>query len=153
LVAAAGCGPLHFADAMGAPDDGATDPFGGPTGAPPTGTKWQGVDVGGDCGRTYRAWVLVDEVCGMTDDPHYADAFHTPMFRDGVVVGGTLYVVDGSTLWALDAADPAHITRQALVTGVGTPIAIAAHNNLLLLAAADEGLVALDITQPVAPVE
>jgi hypothetical protein len=67
LVAA--CGPVHFSDVEGAPKDRASDPFQAPDDAPPTGSKWEGRDVKGECGRTYRAWVLVDEVCGASDSP------------------------------------------------------------------------------------
>src|SRR4026209_2984530 len=71
-----------------------------PSGTAPTGSKWQGVEVDGACGGKTIAWVLVDEVCGNTEAPDYLDGFHAPIFRDGALVGSTLFTVDASHLWA-----------------------------------------------------
>ncbi len=148
-LCAASCSSMGFGDVQGAPDDqGIPSP---PGEAPPTGSKWQGVEVEGECGGTTLAWVLVDEVCGGTTDPGYLDAFHAPIFRDGAVVGSTLYTVDASYLWALDATDPTDLARQGLVAGVGQPLALAARGGDLLVAAGGEGLLILDGADPASP--
>jgi hypothetical protein len=144
-----GCEPFHLSDVTGPPGDGSGP--GGPSGPPPTGEKWQGVDVTGSCGRTYLAWELVDEVCGGIGDPNYTDAFHAPMLRDGATVGERLYAVDGSALWLLDASDPTALAERAVLTGLGEPIAIAAAGTTVAIAAGGAGLVVLDATDADAP--
>jgi len=122
-----------------------------PQDPPPTGSKWQGVEVDGNCGRTSLGWVLVDEVCAGTDDPAYLDYFHAPMFRDGASLNGLLYAVDATHLWVLDAAEPTHIGRHALLAGFGQPLAIEAYEQKLIVAGGSAGLLVLDTTEPMAP--
>ncbi len=123
-----------------------------PSDPPPTGSKWQGVEVEGACGRLGIAWVLVDEVCGGTDDPAYLDAFRAPMFRDGARVGDLMYVVDATHLWVLDVSDPEGINRHRLLGGLGEPLAVALHGGDLLIAAGSAGLLRLDLSEPLQPV-
>jgi hypothetical protein len=136
-------------DGMGAPMDGGIP--GGPTDPAPTGNKWQGVEVE-ECGRTTIAWVLVDEVCAGTDDPNYLATFRTPMFRDGAMIGSKLFTVDATHLWVLEATSPDAIAREALIGGLGQPLAVKSHGADLVMAAGSEGLLVLDVTDPAAPV-
>lgn len=118
----------------------------------PTGQTYD-VVVGKDaCGHKGIYWVLVDEMCGNTDDPNYTDRFRAPMFRDGAVIGDALFAVDGTHLWTLDVSVPESPPRKSLIAGVGTPIGAAAHGADLLLAAGDEGLIVMDVSDPTAPV-
>jgi hypothetical protein len=145
----AACNGLDASDVTGAPPaQGIPSP---PGQAPPTGSKWEGVEVEGECGGMTLAWVLVDEICGGTADPDYLDAFHAPIFRDGAIVGSTLFTADASYLWALDASDPAKLGRQGMVAGVGQPLALASRGQDLLVAAGGEGLLVLDGADPASP--
>ncbi len=117
-----------------------------PAEPPPTGNKWQGIQVTGDCGRTTLAYVLVDEVCGGTDDPAYMDYFHAPIMRDGVEIDGRLYTVDATSVWVLDVTQPDETSRHALLGGFGEPLAVGEHEGDLILAAGDEGLIVVDVT-------
>ena len=90
-----------------------------PSTPPPTGNKWDEIEIEGECGRTTLAYVLVDEVCGGTDDPGYMAAFHAPIMRDGARFGDTLYAADASYLWVLDVADPTSVERRQLLSGFG----------------------------------
>ncbi|MBW2453879.1 MAG: hypothetical protein JRI68_05195, partial [Deltaproteobacteria bacterium] len=103
-------------------------------------------------GRLGIAWVLVDEVCGGTDDPAYLDYFRAPMFRDGARVGDLMYVVDATHLWVLDVSDPEGINRHRLLGGLGEPLALALHGGDLLIAAGSAGLLRLDLSEPLHPV-
>jgi hypothetical protein len=171
LVSLMGCEfvPSPVSDVRGAPDGGLGPPP-APDEAAPTGSKWAGVDVEGDCGRIVRRWTLVDEVCGLTDAPDYIEAFHAPLFRDGALVGETLYTVDGSNLWSLDVSDPVAPVRLGVLSGLGDPLAVAHEGNVelvvdaaghayahrdatLAVAAGEAGLVVLDATRPDAPRE
>lgn len=123
-----------------------------PTEAPPTGQKWQGVEVDGACGKLGLAWVLVDETCGGTDDPSYLDYFRAPMYRDGARIGDFLYVVDATHLWVVEAADPSGMSRQRLMGGLGQALAMARHGaDTVLIAAGSAGLIVLDASDPLAP--
>jgi hypothetical protein len=146
--AALGCGGMAQSGVVGAHDGGA---WGGPTEPPPTGTRWEGV-TSTSCGRETTVWLPVDEVCGGTERADYLEAFDAPMFRDGALVGGTLFAVDATHLWALDVADPQRAARRALVTGLGQPLGVAAYGDRLLLAAGAAGLVIADVSDPAAPV-
>lgn len=132
-------------------DDGGAPPE-PPSTRPPTGNKWDEIEVEGECGRTTLAYVLVDEVCGGTDDPGYMAAFHAPIMRDGARFGDTLYAADASYLWVLDVADPTSVERRQLLSGFGQPLALASHAGRLLVAAGDEGLLLVDTSVPEAPV-
>ncbi len=149
LLAACGDG-ADYGGQADAPDD--SGPPGPPSTPPPTGSKWQGVEVTGECGRTKLAFVLVDEVCGGTDDPAYMDYFHAPIMRDGALVGNDLFAVDATYLWVLDTSVPDQIQRKALLAGFGQPLAVATHGGLLLIAAGDEGLLVVDPSNPTSPV-
>lgn len=120
----------------------------GPSEPPPTGSKWEGVLVDGGCGRAKLAYVLIDEVCGGTDDPAYMDYFHAPIMRDGALIGQRLYAVDATQLWVLDVADPQNVERTALLAGFGQPMAVATHGGRVLLAAGDDGLIIVDVSVP-----
>jgi hypothetical protein len=122
-----------------------------PSQPPPTGSKWEGIEVTGECGRTWLSYVLVDEVCGGTDDPSYMDYFHAPIMRDGAILGGHLYAVDATYLWVLDVSDPTAPSRSALLAGFGQPLAVAVHAGHLLIAAGDEGLIVVDVSDPQSP--
>jgi hypothetical protein len=152
VVLTAACGPMDFGPASGVSDAPDWD---GPPGPPgedaPTGTKWEGVEVNGACGRISLAWVLVDEVCGGTEDPGYLDAFRSPMFRDGARIGDRVYAVDASHLWVLDAADPTAPKRLGMVGGLGHPLSVGVHAGRLVAAAGSEGLVLMDLSDPIAP--
>lgn len=142
----------YGSDAFSGPSDPGV-PSTPPSTPPPTGSKWQGVEISGDCGRTSLAWVLVDEMCGGTDDPGYLDALRVPMFRDGAVIGDALFTVDATHLWVLDVADPAAPARQTLAGGLAHPIAVGTHAGRLVVAAGDVGLVLLDVTSPEHPAQ
>lgn len=145
----AGCGPLHWDDVTGPPDgDG---PPGAPNTPAPTGSKWQAIASAGQCGRTTLDYVLVDEVCGGIDDPHYMDAFHAPIMRDGALLGDRMFAVDASYLWVIDMSDPTNPTRERLLTGFGEPLAVATHAGRLVVAAGNEGLLIVDVTDPLEP--
>jgi hypothetical protein len=103
------------------------------------------------CGREGVAWALVDEACGAIGSPEYARAFHAPMFRDGALVGSTLYAVDGTHVWVLDVTDQTAPARKLLVSGLGEPIATQALGSRLVIAAGREGLVLVDVSNPLAP--
>jgi tetratricopeptide (TPR) repeat protein len=149
LACAAACSSDSGSGVSGPPDDqGIPTP---PSDPPPTGNKWQGVEVEGACGRLGIAWVLVDEVCGGTDDPGYLDYFRAPMFRDGARIGDLMYSVDGTHLWVLDIDDASAIERQLLLGGLGEPLAVATHEGRLLIAAGSAGLLLLDLSEPLAP--
>jgi hypothetical protein len=123
-----------------------------PTEAPPTGQKWEGIEIDGACGKLGLAWVLVDETCGGTNDPAYLDYFRAPMFRDGARVGDFLYVVDATHLWVVEAADPSGMSRERLTAGLGEPLAMARHGEAaVLIAAGSAGLIVLDATDPLDP--
>jgi hypothetical protein len=137
-------------------DNVLTEPFDpgvptAPSEPPPTGSKWAGIEVEGECGGLTLAWVAVDEVCGSTDDPAYLEAFRAPMFRDGALLGSDMFVVDGSYLWSLDMSDHSAITRHALVSGLGQPLGVASHGGRLLVAAGSEGLLLVDVSDPADP--
>ncbi|MBL9026011.1 MAG: hypothetical protein JNL21_27715 [Myxococcales bacterium] len=134
----------------GPPDD--QGPPTAPTEPPPTGSKWAGIELTGECGRTTLAYVLVDEVCGGTDDPAYLDYFHAPIMRDGALIGSYLFAVDATYLWVLDTSDPSDPKRVALLAGFGQPLAVATHGGTLLLASGAEGLVVVDPSEPASPV-
>lgn len=133
----------------GPPDN--QGPPSAPTDPPPTGSKWQGVDLTGECGRTKLAFVLVDEVCGGTDDPEYMSYFHAPIMRDGALIGPYLFAVDATYLWVIDTTQEDEPSRVALLTGFGQPLAVATHASTLLVAAGDEGLIVVDPTSPASP--
>lgn len=145
-----GCGPFYFRDVQDAPPE--TDPPQPPEELPPTGQIWEEVVLDGQCGKQTIAWVLVDEMCGATSAEDYLARFRTPMFRDGVVLGSSLYTVDGTNLWALDVTSADSIPRKGLAAGLGTPISIEAHAGHLVIAAGGEGLLVVDVTDPAAPV-
>lgn len=93
-------------------------------------------------------WVLVDEVCGDgegNDDPR---TMYAPMFRDGAIVGSHLFAVDASHLWSIDLAT---MSRTALLSGLGQPLAVAKRGNELAIAAGREGLVLVDASNPASP--
>jgi hypothetical protein len=110
-----------------------------------------GVEVTGECGRTKLEFVLVDEVCGGTEDPAYMDYFHAPIMRDGAMIGTDLFAVDATYLWVLDTTDPEDIQRKALLAGFGQPLAVATHAGMLLIASGDEGLLVVDPSDPTSP--
>jgi LVIVD repeat len=141
------CSAASNGSALGAPADPGV-PSAPPTTPPPTGSKWKGVEVETDCGRTTLAWVAVDEMCAGVDDPDYLDSLRAPMFRDGVRIGDRLYTVDGTQLWVLDVSDPTAPSRVGLLAGLGHPLAVAAHAGHLLVAAGDAGLFVLDPDGP-----
>lgn len=146
LVAA--CGGLGSNDVMGAPDQDA-----GPSGpgTAPTGQTWEEVVDDKGCGRSGVTYVLVDEVCG-GDGLGYANPqLQAPMFRDGAVFGDTLLAVDATHLWGLDLRRRSDIQRTVLLSGLGQPVAAAAHGDELLLAAGERGLVRIDASDPRAP--
>jgi hypothetical protein len=143
LVAACGDG------GWGSPDNGG--PPGPPTDPPPTGSKWQGKETTDACGRVGLEYVLVDEVCGGTTDPGYMAAFHSPIVRDGALIGSDLFAVDATYLWVLDVSDPAAPSRKALVSGLGEPLALATHAGHLVIASGEEGLVIAETANPAAP--
>jgi hypothetical protein len=148
MFATAGCSGMgDDGGAFGAPQDPGI-PGTPPSTPPPTGGKWVGVEVEGDCGRTSIAWVVVDEMCGATDDPAYLDALRSPMFRDGALIGSSLYTVDATHVWVLDVTDPAAPARQTLTAGLGHPIAVGVHAGRLLIAAGELGLVIADVSVP-----
>ncbi len=139
------CGDGGF----GSPENGG--PPGPPTDPPPTGSKWEGKETTDECGRVGIEYVLVDEVCGGTTDPGYMAAFHSPIVRDGALIGTDLFAVDATYLWVLDVADPAAPKRRALVSGLGEPLALATHGSNLVIASGDEGLVIAEASNPAAP--
>lgn len=149
---AVACGPPPVA--VRVPPDGAPDnpgpPSSMPPGEPPTGQKWEPVDTD-DCGRDGIAWVLVDEVCGGTQDPDYMDYFRAPMFRDGARVGDQMYAVDATYLWVLDMTDHSAIQRQSLFAGLAEPLAVGQYEGRLLIAAGSGGLLELNLDNPSAP--
>ena len=127
------------------------NPPSAPTQPPPTGQRWEDVDVTDACGRTSTAWVLVDEICGGIDRPDYLDGFRVPMFRDGAQVEHHLYTVDATHLWVLDVSNALAVRREALIAGLGEPLAIVARGTDLFIASASDGLVIVDASDPVAP--
>jgi len=141
---------LGIVDGAGAPD-GPNGPPAPPPGPPPTGSKWEGIEVEGACGAITIEYVLVDEVCGGLGQPGYLDHFRSPMMRDGARIDGRLYAVDATNLWVLDATASDAMPREALLTGLGQMIAVAEHQGRLVIAAGGEGLVLLDLTDPLAP--
>lgn len=138
-------------------------PFDGPPGDAPTGQRFEEVEIEDGCGRTQLAFRLVDEVCGnATSDalgegtalPESGD-LAAPMFRDGAMVDGTLWAVDGTHLWVLDDSITASgsttegaPSRLSLIAGVGEALAIVAHGEGdaagTLIAGGDAGL--LEVT-------
>lgn len=153
-LALAGCGPFTYGgnDVSGPPEEPSPDDIPtSPDEPPPTGQIWDEVIVDGDCGHQSVSWVLVDEVCGARDAQDYLARFRAPMFRDGVVIGSVLFTIDGTNLWTLDVSDKGSIPRKGLVGGLGTPLAVGAHNGRLVLAAGGEGVIVLDVTVPEAP--
>ncbi len=136
-------------DLTGPPEQ--TPPPGAPSTPPPTGSKWSELPVEGECGHTKLAFVLIDEVCGGTDDPHYMDYFHAPIMRDGAAIGSHLFAVDASYLWVLDVADPSDMSRASLLAGFGTPLSVGVHGGDIVLAAGEEGLLVVDVSDPRAP--
>lgn len=149
LLVMAGCGADMDGGGAGPPDPGI--PTSPPTSPAPTGSKWKGVVVEGDCGRSTLAWVLVDEMCADVDDPGYLDALRSPMFRDGSLIDDTLYVVDATRLWVLDVTDPTQPVRRGVVGGLGHPLAIANHGGRLVIAAGEAGFVMLEPKLPGVP--
>lgn len=150
-ILTAGCSGGDWGDdGFGDPpeDDGPPSP---PSDPPPTGNKWVGVETTNDCGRTTLEYILVDEVCGMTEDPGYMAAFHAPIMRDGAVVADHLYAVDATNLWVIRADDPGRMDRSALVAGLGQPMSVAAHGGDLVVASGDRGLLVLDASLPEDP--
>ncbi|NUP04602.1 MAG: hypothetical protein HOW73_00905 [Polyangiaceae bacterium] len=147
----AGCGDFgdggEFIDEPPPPDGPPT----GPTDPPTTGSKWQGTLVEDDCGRVKLAYVLIDEVCGGTEDPFYMDYFHAPIMRDGVLIDDRLFAVDATNLWVLDMTDADEPKREALLAGFGQPMSVATHAGRLLIAGGDEGLLLVDVTDPASP--
>lgn len=128
------------------------DPPTGPANPPPTGSKWQGIEVESECGRVKLAYVLIDEVCGGTEDPNYMEYFHAPIMRDGAAIGDRLYSVDATHLWVLDTTDADEVKRTALLAGFGQPMSVATYDGQLLIAAGNSGLLLVDVTEPDAPV-
>lgn len=121
-----------------------------PSDPAPTGMGWKPVETDEGCGRSGLSWVLVDEVCG---DGEGADprALETPMFRDGAIIGGHMFAVDGTHLWSLDLSDPLRVGRNSLLTGLGQPLAAQTHGTNVLLAAGQDGLVVIDAADPAHP--
>lgn len=151
LVAAMGCSADgDSANVSGAPDR--PDLPTPPTDPPPTGQKWETIEVGGSCGRTGLAYILIDEVCGGTEDPDYLDYFRAPMFRDGARIGDFMFSVDGTHLWVLDAGDVQGMTRHVLQAGIGEPLAVAALGQKLVVAAGSAGVLIFDVQNPLEPV-
>lgn len=144
-----GCGPVHWDPVNEAPPK--TDPPEAPDDPPPTGQIYDEVVYDGDCGHQTIGWVLVDEMCGALDAKDYLARFRAPMFRDGVAIGAFLYTVDGTNLWVLDVSNPESVPRQALTSGLGTPVSMGAHAGNLVIAAGGEGLLLVDVTDPGAP--
>jgi hypothetical protein len=70
------------------------------------------------------------------------------MFRDGAIVGSHMFAVDASHLWSLDLAT---MSRTALLTGIGQPLAVDRRGNELAIAAGREGLVLVDASNATAP--
>ncbi len=125
---------------------------GGPPGeAAPTGQRWEGVVQDDACGRKSLQYILVDEVCGKLGRGYASVDLRAPMFRDGAQIGDHLFAVDGTHLWSIDTRDPAAPRREALLAGLGQPIAAAVHGGRLLLASGDDGLVVVDVSDPAAP--
>lgn len=122
-----------------------------PSEAAPTGQRWEGVVQDDACGRKSLQYILVDEVCGKLGGGYASLDFRAPMFRDGAQIGDHLFAVDGTHLWSLDTRDPSAPRRDALLAGLGQPIAAGAYGDRLLLASGDEGLVVVDVTDPAAP--
>lgn len=127
------------------------DPPTGPTDPPATGSKWQGIEVENECGRVKLAYVLIDEVCGGTEDPNYMEYFHAPIMRDGAAIGDRLYSVDATHLWVLDTTDADQVERTALLAGFGQPMSVATYDGQLLIAAGSSGLLLVDVSEPDAP--
>lgn len=148
-LAAAGCGDFGDGDIIGPPPD--SDPPIGPSDPPPTGSKWEGIEVEDACGRVKLGYVLVDEVCGGTDDPFYMDYFHAPIMRDGAQIGEHLFAVDATHLWVLDVTNADEPKREALLAGFGQPMSVAAFEGRLLIAAGHEGLLLVDVSSPSDP--
>ncbi|MFO0565688.1 MAG: hypothetical protein U0263_08500 [Polyangiaceae bacterium] len=149
FVVMGGCGADMSGGGFGPADPGL--PTSPPTSPAPTGSKWKGVEVTGDCGRSTLAWVLVDEMCADTDDPGYLDALRSPMFRDGTLIDDTLYVVDATRLWVLDVAQT-EPKRLGVLGGLGHPVAIANHGGRLVIASGEAGLLMLEPKLPGVPV-
>lgn len=122
-----------------------------PDDPPPTGQVYDPT-VGTDgCGHKTIFYRLVDEVCGARNSPHYTDRFRAPMFRDGAVMGSTMFTVDGTHLWTLDVTDPSKPPLISLESGVGTPLSVDVHGADLVIAAGDEGLLVMDVADPAHP--
>lgn len=151
LLGVAACGGDSGGDIIGPPDQPDQPPT-APVDPPPTGSKWAGTEVEDACGRVKLAYVLIDEVCGGTDDPHYMDYFHAPIMRDGAQIGDHLYAVDATSLWVLDVTQADEPRRVALLAGFGQPMAVATHAGRLLIAAGDEGLLLVDVSEPTSPI-
>jgi hypothetical protein len=147
-----GCGMnSDSGGAMGAPADPGL-PSTPPSTPAPTGSKWEGVEVEGDCGRLSIAWLLVDEMCGGVNDPGYLDSLRAPIFRDGAVIENSLFTVDATHLWVLDVEKADAPARRTLIAGLEHPIATGMHAGRLLVAAGDAGLLLLDVEEPDDPV-
>lgn len=114
----------------------------------PTGTKWKGVVVTDQCGHTTLAWTVVDEICDGITSVDDLNVLRAPMFRDGAVIGETLFTVDATNLWALDVTNPAAVARRTLIGGLGHPIGAATHGGKLVLAAGERGMLVLDVENP-----
>ncbi len=124
--------------------------FGAPSEPAPTGQSWKPIETE-TCGRGGISWVLVDEVCGDGEGNDDPETMHAPMFRDGAVSGGHLFAIDATHLWSFDLAQPTESARKSLVTGLGTPLAVAQRGSELVLASGKSGLVMVDVTNPADP--
>lgn len=137
------------------PDDEGI-PFDGPPGDAPTGQRFDEIEIEDGCGRTQLAFRLVDEICGTatpndTTLPDEGD-LAAPMFRDGAIVFGNVWAVDGTHLWILDGSLATGTTGTtgaqnaatyvALTAGVGEAIAIAATSSgTAFIAGGEAGLI------------
>ncbi|MBK6516498.1 MAG: hypothetical protein IPM79_01305 [Polyangiaceae bacterium] len=151
LLGAVACGDGSGGDGVIDAPDQPDGPPTAPVAPPPTGSKWAGTEVEDACGRVKLAYVLIDETCGGTDDPHYMDYFHAPIMRDGAQIGDHLFAVDATNLWVLNVAQADEPERAALLAGFGQPMAVAIHGGRLLIAAGDAGLLLIDVTNPASP--
>lgn len=133
-----------------APDKDGNRP-GAPSDPAPTGQSWAATETDEGCGRSGVRWVLVDEVCGNGDGNDDVQPLYAPMFRDGAVRGNQLFTIDATHLWSLDVSNANAITRSALLTGVGEPLAMATWHDELVLASGREGLVLVNAANPAAP--
>lgn len=90
----------------------------------------------------FGQYVEVDEECGGTDLPEYADHFQNAMYRDGDIAGGRLWMVDGSHLWSAPApvTPDSDVRPEIEVPFVGIANAVAAGENFVAVATLDQGV-------------